>query len=70
METATEAKEPPPPDISQLCAETFRTTAEYLEGELAGNNFHHDHLRLSSMRIIFYVGNVWLHIHTDTYLLN
>ena len=37
VETATEAKEPPPPDISQLCAETFRKTAEYLEGELAGN---------------------------------
>ncbi len=36
VETATEAKEPPPPDISQLCTDTFRKTADYLEGELAG----------------------------------
>ena len=35
VETATEAREPPPPDIADLCRETFRKTAEYMQGELA-----------------------------------
>ena len=35
VETATEAKEPPPPDVTSLCRETFHKTGEYLSGELA-----------------------------------
>ena len=34
IEAAIELQEPPPPDISQLCKETFSKTAEYLKGEL------------------------------------
>ncbi|KAK2170477.1 hypothetical protein NP493_1151g00118 [Ridgeia piscesae] len=34
VETAVEVKEPPPPDITQLCRDTFHKTADYLTGEL------------------------------------
>lgn len=34
METAVEVKEPPPPDITQLCRDAFHKTADYLTGEL------------------------------------
>ena len=36
VETAVEVKEPPPPDITQLCRDTFHKTADYLTGELEG----------------------------------
>ena len=36
IEVAAEVKEPPPPDITQLCQDTFQKTSEYLRGELAG----------------------------------
>ncbi|KAL5019421.1 hypothetical protein ScPMuIL_005143 [Solemya velum] len=36
VETATEAKEPAPPDVIQLCSDTFQKTAEYMQGELEG----------------------------------
>ncbi|KAJ8318017.1 hypothetical protein KUTeg_003108, partial [Tegillarca granosa] len=36
IEPAQEVKEPPPPDVIQLCRETFLKTAEYLRGELEG----------------------------------
>ncbi|OWF40352.1 biogenesis of lysosome-related organelles complex 1 subunit 2-like [Mizuhopecten yessoensis] len=36
VETASEAKEPPPPDVVHLCRETFQKTAEYLRGEMEG----------------------------------
>ncbi|XP_064617630.1 biogenesis of lysosome-related organelles complex 1 subunit 2-like [Liolophura sinensis] len=34
IETAMEAREPPPPDVVKLCRETFQNTADYLKGEL------------------------------------
>ena len=34
VETAVEVKEPPPPDITQLCRDAFHKTADYLTGEL------------------------------------
>ena len=34
LDAATEATEPAPPDITQLCRETFAKTADYLNGEL------------------------------------
>jgi len=48
VETATEVKEPPPPDVAELCRATFQKTADFLQGELAGifsyenftENFH------------------------------
>ncbi|XP_011454403.1 biogenesis of lysosome-related organelles complex 1 subunit 2-like isoform X2 [Crassostrea angulata] len=36
VEVAEEVKEPPPPDVVQLCRETFQKSAEYLHGELEG----------------------------------
>ena len=36
VETAVEVMEPPPPDITQLCRDTFHKTADYLTGELEG----------------------------------
>lgn len=36
VEVAVEVKEPPPPDVVQLCRETFQKSAEYLHGELEG----------------------------------
>lgn len=38
IETAMEAREPPPPDVVKLCRETFQNTADYLKGELEGKN--------------------------------
>ena len=40
VDPASEVKEPPPPDVTQLCRDTFHKTAEYLHGELAGNHLH------------------------------
>jgi len=39
VEPAQEAKEPPPPDVVELCKETFQKTAEYLRGEMEGEYF-------------------------------
>ncbi|XP_048763903.2 biogenesis of lysosome-related organelles complex 1 subunit 2-like isoform X2 [Ostrea edulis] len=36
VEVGEELKEPPPPDVVQLCRETFQKSAEYLHGELEG----------------------------------
>ena len=36
LETATEVKAPPPPNITELGNKTFKKTAEFLNGELAG----------------------------------
>jgi len=33
-ESAAEVREPPPPDVTQLCRDTFHKTAEYINGEL------------------------------------
>jgi len=38
VETATEVKEPPPPDVAELCRATFQKTADFLQGELAGTS--------------------------------
>ena len=34
IETGTEILEPPPPDVTELCRDTFTKTSEYLKGEL------------------------------------
>ena len=34
VDSATELVEPPPPDITDMCRETFTKTSEYLKGEL------------------------------------
>ncbi|KAK2160738.1 hypothetical protein LSH36_127g06053 [Paralvinella palmiformis] len=34
IESAAEVREPPPPDVTQLCRDTFHKTAEYINGEL------------------------------------
>merc|ERR1712150_134931 len=34
VDAAVEVREPPPPDIQELCRNTFSKTSEYLKGEL------------------------------------
>ena len=36
LETATEIKAPPPTNITELGNQTFKKTAEFLNGELSG----------------------------------
>ena len=43
VETAVEVREPPPPDITQLCRETFDKTADYITGELEGKGSSRKH---------------------------
>ncbi|XP_064626710.1 biogenesis of lysosome-related organelles complex 1 subunit 2-like [Lineus longissimus] len=35
VDTAVEVKEPPPPDVAELCRDAFEKTVDYLKGDLA-----------------------------------